>query len=918
MASLKDLIVMGPARFLDKLYGNLEGNATSATKLQTARAINGTNFDGSSAITTTNWGTARTLTIGSTGKSVNGSTNYSWTHAEIGATVSNTWTGGTTAGPTLSTTVNGVTGTAVAIPSASSAASGVVTIADQTFRGMKTFYGAVRGYMYNLNNNAPAFVFDKPSSHWTGIGACGENDTIFFGPCAPDGNVAGGYSWVANYNQKWKFQGDIYTTNLINATGTITSASTITGNRFVISSTVGANHIEFSRGDWNYFIAPASGKFAFVANGLGAAYANAHVLIDESGISPGQRNGTMDLGTSSYRWKNIYGNWLHLSGTTNATMTYASTNPSITFSEGGSQPVKLMYTDYDTYRAPAGLKVIGDASGAWFEVDGETYSNGFSKPSAYILSPGGGHYVTTTNTHTGYLKITLPVSWTNAMIRFTVDIYNYAAQTAATYSIGGYNYNGDPAWHQCSASCLGHWGYSKSNLAVHFGHDGSKCAIYIGSADTSWSYPQVIIRNVTVGYGQASNIANYSKGWSIGFTTSLGSYITTISNTNIGYSVNYAASAGTANSANSVAWGNVSGKPGSNFVAYYNSNTAMTTTESVSAESYIHTVGTTGGSITTATKPSGMDNAWGIIHLHLHSGNYGMQLGFGGTTGHLYQRHAYNSTTFGAWKTILDSSNYTSYTVTKTGSGASGTWGINVTGSSASCTGNAASATQLQTARTIFGRSFNGTGNVEGQVDCYGSYTATANQRYYYSALEIRENGLVGSAQSDIGYAPSIGFHWGSRIAATLLFHSDGNFYFRKQDGTSRATIDANVNGNASSASSAAYANTVLGSYTSNGGQQNPNYFGTNRVGFLMMNTTVNSNSHYKDWIIMDCYGGNDVGGGVALGVNRQQLGAYIMGSNAARTSWTRSAELYGTHNIIYSSTQPAAPCVGAIWLCPV
>ena len=63
-----------------------------------------------------------------------------------------------------------------------------------------------------------------------------------------------------------------------------------------------------------------------------------------------------------------------------------------------------------------------------------------------------------------------------------------------------------------------------------------------------------------------------------------------------------------------------------------------------------------------------------------------MQLGFGGTTGNLYQRHAYASTTFGAWKTILDSNNYTSYTVTKTGSGASGTWNINISGNAAELT----------------------------------------------------------------------------------------------------------------------------------------------------------------------------------------------------------------------------------------
>lgn len=64
--------------------GALSGNATTATKLQTARTINGTSFDGSGNITTANWGTARTITIGKTAKSVNGSANVSWTAAEIG------------------------------------------------------------------------------------------------------------------------------------------------------------------------------------------------------------------------------------------------------------------------------------------------------------------------------------------------------------------------------------------------------------------------------------------------------------------------------------------------------------------------------------------------------------------------------------------------------------------------------------------------------------------------------------------------------------------------------------------------------------------------------------------------------------------------------------------------------------------
>lgn len=97
---------------------------------------------------------------------------------------------------------------------------------------------------------------------------------------------------------------------------------------------------------------------------------------------------------------------------------------------------------------------------------------------------------------------------------------------------------------------------------------------------------------------------------------------------------------------------------------------------------------------------------------------------------------------------------------------------------------------------------------------------------------------------------------------------------------------------------SATYAHKVRGEYTNNGGQQNPNYFGTNWVGFRMMNTTVNGNSHYKDWLISDCYGGSDVGGAIAFGVNRQALGAYIMGSDAGRASWSRKGEFYGTWNL--------------------
>ena len=117
------------------------------------------------------------------------------------------------------------------------------------------------------------------------------------------------------------------------------------------------------------------------------------------------------------------------------------------------------------------------------------------------------------------------------------------------------------------------------------------------------------------------------------------------------------------------------------------------------------------------------------IHLELSVNNYSADIvvPVNNTEG-LSWRQNRNGTNYG-WFRILDSGNYTSYTVTKTGSGASGTWGINISGNAATATKatNATNATnasnadtadiatkanQLNTARTINGTSFNGTANI--------------------------------------------------------------------------------------------------------------------------------------------------------------------------------------------------------------
>lgn len=76
------LQLFGTRNYVWRYSGAFNGNASSATKLMTARTINGTSFNGTANITTANWGTSRTIYIASSngdnagaGVSVNGSGN---------------------------------------------------------------------------------------------------------------------------------------------------------------------------------------------------------------------------------------------------------------------------------------------------------------------------------------------------------------------------------------------------------------------------------------------------------------------------------------------------------------------------------------------------------------------------------------------------------------------------------------------------------------------------------------------------------------------------------------------------------------------------------------------------------------------------------------------------------------------------
>lgn len=88
------------------------------------------------------------------------------------------------------------------------------------------------------------------------------------------------------------------------------------------------------------------------------------------------------------------------------------------------------------------------------------------------------------------------------------------------------------------------------------------------------------------------------------------------------------------------------------------------------------------------------------------------------TSGNLYMRER----SLGIWNRFLHSNNYNSYAPTLTGTGASGSWGISVTGSSASCTGNAATVTNG--VYTSGDQTIAGAKTFSGVVDVTGRYVA--------------------------------------------------------------------------------------------------------------------------------------------------------------------------------------------------
>lgn len=645
-----------------------------------------------------------------------------------------------------------------------------------------------------------------------------------------------------------------------------------------------------------------------------------------------------------------------LKGSTNADMTNANIHPRLRFDNShSSQTVSFIFTDYDSYRAPAGIKLVGNQGNEWFEAP-KLIKTGSS--DSYVLLGGGGH---------------------KALAQFVYAAGNLGVQESTGTSD---NISRAQFWRDNN---LGAYGVTLSHsdnagYKTKIYHDyGSGGNLYMkacsngtwGSVYTIWNSGNF---DPNTKVNKAGDTMTGKLSWTMnGVTSSIG-------NENGSYTHhNTNASAGHWFNKNVYVSGNVYGGSSYNRILAFKDEINSQVGGSKSAQMNWASWGTDtyGGAIQIREQGlvTNKQSAWGYspaltfhwgnryakrfgmrsdgqfavddvpisLSTHNHNSLYVTALGTNGnyltwtkngTTNNITVPYASNSdkldgvhngdVTANYYKvngqqtlnlSALDSnkwypcvmtahpSNVTPIRVTFTDalSGHKPSWSTHSSGFS-------------------FQFDFEWVGGGWGTINWY-------LRVYRYAAQFGGETACYGLEQRN------------NRSALVLYMRGGTSYYYRTTDGRSftvystttnigdstypdnvsprtsklndcylqeassrygtcyRATYADNVT-YASSAGSATYAGKVRGEYTGGGGQQNPNYFGVNWVGFRMMNTTVGTNSQYKDWIISDCYSGNDVGGAVAFGMNRQSLGAYLMGSDSNRSSWTRKGTFWGDWNL--------------------
>ena len=181
-----------------------------------------------------------------------------------------------------------------------------------------------------------------------------------------------------------------------------------------------------------------------------------------------------------------------------------SAPPKLVFSAAnGSQQVAFVYTDFDAYRATAGIILMGNQGGEWFEAPW-IISNKFSADVLSTQNMSGGKFVAnyfgngsmfdgTGSTMTGTIKIVLPITWSNTMAVYKIMLYEYDNKGSSEITVSFYNYTTSPGYYNYSYQVNGEF---SGDVRVAYDDNAGRCCILLGSLTYEWHYPKVFLYQI--------------------------------------------------------------------------------------------------------------------------------------------------------------------------------------------------------------------------------------------------------------------------------------------------------------------------------------------------------------------------------------------------------------------------------------
>jgi adhesin HecA-like repeat protein len=379
----------------------LSGNATTATTLQTTRAINGVNFNGSAAISVPDLrGTNGTTTLATTG---------------------------VTSGVNYLTTTNSATGGAVGISTAGSDANIGLTITTKGTGSIILDTGTSTGDVEIKPGSSNFRLYDDDSSHYyrfvTG------NTTANYDVTLPAGSV----TLTAGTT--------VVTTRSISTTAPLAGGGDLSANR-TLSLAAGYGDTQ------NPYASKTANNFLAAPNGTaGVPTFRAIVAADIPTLNQNTTGSAATLTTTRTLWgqnfngsTNVTGNLTsvgNITGTgavtltaTSGTLALAATGANIvTASTNGTERMRITSAGDvlvgNTVESATGLVLGQDRNVAWAEATGTSYPNIFRQASSAALTLGWGvRYSSTANAFTSSIGASVgksAITVGNLAIRFYVN-----------------------------------------------------------------------------------------------------------------------------------------------------------------------------------------------------------------------------------------------------------------------------------------------------------------------------------------------------------------------------------------------------------------------------------------------------------------------------------------------------------------